>query len=167
VLKFLRDAATGDDAAPPAGVVVTVPASFQADQRQDTIQAARLAGIDLTPGQLLDEPIAPFIDCLVGKGAALVESLAKPKTLLVFDFGGGTCDVAIFRLQFSGKKPTLKAATLAVSRYHRLGGGDIGRQRPAAGGAGGARRAVRTDRLPHRRFPLSRRAGDHAVSVSG
>jgi len=125
VLKFLREAAAGDDAAPLDGVVVTVPASFQANQRQDTIQAASAAAIDLTPGQLLDEPMAAFIDYLVSKGAALVESLAKPKTLLVFDFGGGTCDVAIFRLQFSGKKPTLKAATLAVSRYHRLGGGDI------------------------------------------
>jgi molecular chaperone DnaK (HSP70) len=115
VVKFLRDAVTADEPAAPKSVVVTVPASFQAHQRQDTVMAARLAGIELTPGQLLDEPVAAFIDYLVSKGQGLVEALEKPKTLLVFDFGGGTCDVAIFRIQFAGKKPVLKSATLAVS----------------------------------------------------
>ena len=44
---------------------------------------------------------------------------------MVFDFGGGTCDIALFRVAVPRPGEQLKAATLSVSRYHRLGGGDI------------------------------------------
>ena len=37
----------------------------QANQRQDTVRAAQLAGLDLAGGELLDEPVAAFIDYLI------------------------------------------------------------------------------------------------------
>jgi molecular chaperone DnaK (HSP70) len=40
-------------------VVVTVPASFQAAQRLATMEAAKLAGIEISSG-VLDEPVAAF-----------------------------------------------------------------------------------------------------------
>ncbi len=124
VLKFLRDAALVEDSRPIERSVVTVPASYQAAQRFDTVQAAKLAEMELGPGALLDEPVAAFLDYLFTKGQELSDQLAKPQNLIVFDFGGGTCDVAVFRLEKTADGP-LQVAALGVSRYHRLGGGDI------------------------------------------
>jgi molecular chaperone DnaK len=47
------------------------------------------------------------------------------KKLVVFDFGGGTCDIAVFAFEASREGAPIKISPLSVSRYHRLGGGDI------------------------------------------
>lgn len=124
VLAYIVKACAGDTAFDR--VVVTVPASFQLAQRQDTRDAAKRAGIDMQPGDLLDEPVAAFLDYLVSNKSSLAGALATPKTLVVFDFGGGTCDVAVLRLG-AGHQATgrINISPAAVSRYHRLGGGDI------------------------------------------
>lgn len=128
VLAFLQKSALEQDPHPISRTVVTVPASFQASQRIDTVRAAELAGIKVSGGELLDEPIAAFLDYLLSHLQELREVLSRPRNLLVFDFGGGTCDVAIFRLEKTkGGSGTLGIHPLAVSRYHRLGGGDIER----------------------------------------
>jgi molecular chaperone DnaK len=62
VLEFLYRSSLEDDAGPLMKTVVTVPASFQAAQRSDTLLAAELAGIKLEGGDLLDEPVAAFLD---------------------------------------------------------------------------------------------------------
>jgi len=137
----------------PAGgrehVAVTVPASFQINQLRDTLQAARYAGLKLADDDLLDEPTAALIDYFVsgGLGEAPTTSGAQPFALpagrpalcVVFDFGGGTCDVPVIEISREGQSNQSGAASaflppslsglnlsqLAVSRYHRLGGGDI------------------------------------------
>lgn len=123
VLGLLYREATA--AAPADRVVVTVPTSFQSNQRAETVRAAALAGMDLAPGDLLDESVAAFVDWFVAKdGRPFTEE--GPGSLLVFDFGGGTCDVSIFRVDATaGDRPAI--SPLAVSRYHRLGGGDVDR----------------------------------------
>jgi molecular chaperone DnaK len=105
--------------------VVTVPASFQAAQRQDTVDAAALAGLKIDEGALLDEPVAAFLDFLMTHGRDAFGDIRESRTLLVFDFGGGTCDVALFELLPPQPGQSLRVAPLTVSRYHRLGGGDI------------------------------------------
>lgn len=126
VLRFLADEALAARPGPVARTVVTVPASFQDAQRSDTLRAARLAGLDLAPGDLLDEPVAAFVDLLVSRDGEPFARRKGPCTLVVFDFGGGTCDVAVFRLELSDDgRPAV--SPLAVSRYHRLGGGDVDR----------------------------------------
>jgi len=126
VLDFLHRAAMEGDAPKADRVVVTVPASFQAAQRQDTLRAAELAGLELAGGDLLDEPVAAFLDYLITHGQELASLFDQPRRLVVFDFGGGTCDVAVFRLQRAADRSgSLNVESLAVSRYHRLGGGDI------------------------------------------
>jgi len=102
-----------------------VPASFQANQRRDTLTAAELAGLNILDGDLLDEPVAAFLNYLVTHSKELLPQIKKPKTLLVFDFGGGTCDVAIFHIRLARDTDPLQVSPLAASRYHRLGGGDI------------------------------------------
>ena len=42
----------------------------------------------------------------------------------MFDFGGGTCDVAVLAVQPLGQD-RVAVSPRAVSRYHRLGGGDL------------------------------------------
>ncbi|MBU1060545.1 MAG: Hsp70 family protein [Proteobacteria bacterium] len=105
--------------------IVTVPASFQASQRMDTVKAAELAGISINGGDLLDEPVAAFLDYMVTHWDSLDLEIGKEKKLVVFDFGGGTCDVAILSVRAHGTPLQLDMAPISVSRYHRLGGGDI------------------------------------------
>lgn len=125
ILKFLVDAAQEENIIHIERTVITVPASFQANQRNDTLEAARFAGIDIEGGDLLDEPIAAFIDYVLSWEKKSWGDPGDIKNLLVFDFGGGTCDVAIFSINIPGQAKQMEIAPLAVSRYHRLGGGDI------------------------------------------
>lgn len=69
--------------------VITVPASFNPDQCEMTYEAARIAGIENVT--LIDEPTAAFLYYQFEQGLDN-EDISK---VLVFDFGGGTTDVAI------------------------------------------------------------------------
>ena len=125
ILKFLLEAAQEESDINIKRTVITVPASFQANQRNDSLEAARFAGINIEGGDLLDEPIAAFIDYVLSWEKKSWGDPGDIKNLLVFDFGGGTCDVAIFSIKIPGQGKQMEIAPLAVSRYHRLGGGDI------------------------------------------
>jgi len=126
LLSFLFAAAQEHHPEPIDSAVVTIPASFQSAQRKDTLEAARLAGLTMLDGGcLLDEPTAAFIAYLAASGGS--KNLEAGKNLLVFDFGGGTCDVAVFKLLATDPGQPADIAPLAVSRYCRLGGGDIDR----------------------------------------
>lgn len=63
--------------------VITIPASYNNDQRQFVKNAARLAGIDVLG--LIHEPTA----------AAIYYGMNSGDTVLVFDLGGGTLDVSV------------------------------------------------------------------------
>lgn len=91
--------------------VVTVPASFNNDQRQATKDAATIAGLNVV--QILSEPSA----------AAMAYGLDQQgqKTILIFDIGGGTCDVSIVKV--TGKE----FQVLGTSGDTRLGGEDFDR----------------------------------------
>ena len=68
--------------------VITVPAYFNASQRQATKDAGRIAGLEVM--RIINEPTA----------AALAYGLDKntDETILVFDLGGGTFDVSILEV---------------------------------------------------------------------
>lgn len=104
-------------------LVITVPASFHGAQRNATLEAAHSL-IDDPQVTLLDEPYAAFLDLLFQQPEVL-NQLPDSANILVFDFGGGTCDVAMFSL-IAGKDG-LAPRLHATSRYHRIGGGDIDR----------------------------------------
>lgn len=71
-------------------VVVTVPAKFGANQKEATKRAAELAGFDQV--ELLSEPVAAAY-------AYGVKSKSKDGYWVVFDFGGGTFDAALLKIQ--------------------------------------------------------------------
>ncbi len=130
LLRHLReniDDSVALRAKPPA--VVAVPASFHGAQRQATVRAARSAfDVDENASaiRLIDEPYAAFMDLKFRCSERADALLRDDANILVFDFGGGTCDVAIFRVD-SVCGGALGARLLGTSRYHRLGGGDIDR----------------------------------------
>jgi molecular chaperone DnaK len=99
--------------------IVTVPASFNTDQRNDTLRAATLAGFQEV--HLLDEPTAAFYYFFDQNRQEFTD---KPRqTVLVFDFGGGTLDVSIIRVTTTGADLTIDP--IGRSRYNNLGGDDI------------------------------------------
>ena len=112
-----------------ANLVITIPASFQLAARKDTIRAASLAGLSLSERGLFDEPNAALFDYLftVAQERAVEQriDLSSPRLVLVFDFGGGTCDISIARVQADAKEGRLSLANVAISRYERLGGDNI------------------------------------------
>lgn len=73
-----------------SSVVITVPAMFTAIQKDATMKAARLAGFKQC--ELLQEPIAA---CM----AYGLSSEKKDGKWLVFDFGGGTFDAALVKVE--------------------------------------------------------------------
>ena len=65
-------------------VVISVPAYFNARQRQDTLRIGELLGIKVE--RLINEPSAAAIACHMDD---------EYETFVVFDFGGGTLDVSV------------------------------------------------------------------------
>ena len=87
VLKTLKSFITDEDF---KSVVITVPAKFNANQKTATIKAAKLAGFNHI--ELLQEPIAAAM-------AYGLSSSQKDGYWLVFDFGGGTFDAALIKVE--------------------------------------------------------------------
>lgn len=87
VLKKLKQPITDEIV---NAVVVTVPAKFGANQKEATIKAAKLAGFDQV--ELLSEPVAAAY-------AYGVKSKSKDGYWVVFDFGGGTFDAALLKIE--------------------------------------------------------------------
>ena len=123
ILRFLHTEAVEADERPIDRVVVTVPASFQLTQRQDTLVAAAGAGLDMKAGDLLDEPVAAFLDFLTQSGDLLLGKDGTSRVMVV-DFGGGTCDVALLQIKRSAVGG-VELSRKGVSRFHRIGGSDI------------------------------------------
>ncbi len=117
---------------PVPDVVITVPASFDSDMRAATMEAAQAAGFKTQERNgaprnlLLDEPRAALYDLLhqqlTGSLPANILDLSAPRTVLVFDLGGGTLDVSLHKVSQPVSDLDLNVEDLAISRYHQLGG---------------------------------------------
>jgi molecular chaperone HscC len=109
VLREMKRIAEVSLGQPVTRAVITVPAYFHDQQRQATLAAAKIAGLDVE--RLINEPTA----------AALAYGFQRPEddsTLLVFDLGGGTFDVTLLEV-FDGV-----VEVKASAGESRLGGED-------------------------------------------
>ena len=95
ILRKLKRDAEKTLGHPVTKAVVTTPAYFNDKQRHATLVAAKLAGF--TDCHLLPEPSAAAITFGIDD-----QSGKSLKTVMVFDFGGGTLDISILTL--GGKK---------------------------------------------------------------
>ena len=86
VLKSLKEDAEHFLGEPIEEVVITVPAYFNAIQRQATKNAAEMAGLKVS--RLLNEPTAAGL-------AYNLQDKPDDTNFLIFDLGGGTFDVSI------------------------------------------------------------------------
>lgn len=109
---------------------VTVPASFETNQRNDLFRALAYAGIPEAEISLLDEPNAAFLSYLIDmesrSGTERFIDLLSSKertNVMVFDFGAGTCDISI--LQITTANNCLLSRNLGISKFYALGGDDI------------------------------------------
>lgn len=103
--------------------VITVPASFNLDQRNATKNAARLAGFN-NDIILISEPTSAILD-FINEQSKIQDSdkvfdLSDFKNILVFDLGGGTCDVAILKIKITGSEVYVKE--ISVSEHTLIGG---------------------------------------------
>jgi actin-like ATPase involved in cell morphogenesis len=109
VLAQLKAQAERALSTPVSQAVVTVPEYFTYPQREATLQAGRLAGLQVC--SIISEPIA----------AALAYGL-RPGTgisrFVVYDLGGGTFDVSVIALSADAVE------VIAVAGDHELGGRD-------------------------------------------
>ncbi len=101
--------------------VITVPAYFDDTRRKATMDAGRIAGLDIL--DIIDEPSAAALAYTFQQSAAANLKPGDlptdaPKTVLVYDLGGGTFDVTLVKL---GKK---RFQVLAIEGDVRLGGKD-------------------------------------------
>lgn len=87
VLKKLKSFITDEEI---KSIVITVPAKFTINQKDATSRAAKLAGFEHC--ELLQEPIAASM-------AYGLDSTSKDGLWLVFDFGGGTFDAALLKVE--------------------------------------------------------------------
>jgi AAA+ superfamily predicted ATPase len=107
--------------------VITVPASFSALARNDTLDAAVGAGFSRDRVMLLDEPVAALLDTVNHQDAGMFLSESF-QNVLMFDYGGGTCDLALMGVRLrSDSAFGLHIETLAISPYRKLGGDDVDR----------------------------------------
>ncbi|WP_459557388.1 Hsp70 family protein [Lacunimicrobium album] len=89
ILRRLRENASHAIGQSITRAVITVPAFFDENQRQATREAAELAG--LTAERIINEPTAATLVYHAGT--------QDRKQIAVYDFGGGTFDVSIVRME--------------------------------------------------------------------
>ncbi len=113
ILKELKQCAERLIGEPIHDAVITVPAYFKEPQKNATAEAAKIAR--LNPLAIINEPTAAAVAYGLDKG--------EPQTFVVYDFGGGTFDVSVVRIE-----DERTASVLGTGGDSHLGGGDIDQQ---------------------------------------
>jgi molecular chaperone DnaK len=96
--------------------IVTIPANFNNNQREATIEAGKLAGINIL--RLVEEPVAAAVAYGFGH--------ERDQTILVYDLGGGTFDVCILAVEASSEEGGQSSfKVVGKAGIPKLGGDDF------------------------------------------
>jgi len=129
-LMHLRDAwnaSIGTDAETrfeQQDIILTVPASFDEEARELTVEAARTAGLQKLT--LLEEPSAVFyawIEATQQTPGGSGENLRDGDLILICDIGGGTTDFSLVRAHMESGE--LKFERTAIGEHLLLGGDNL------------------------------------------
>ncbi|KAK3910981.1 Heat shock protein 70 B2, partial [Frankliniella fusca] len=91
VLRSLKESAGSFLGEEVSQAVITVPAYFNERQRQATVDAGKIAGLEVM--SIINEPTAAAI------AYGLDKVSASRRIVLIFDLGGGTFDVSVMRIE--------------------------------------------------------------------
>jgi molecular chaperone DnaK len=109
ILKYLKRAAERETGLAVKKAVITVPAYFSDRQRQDTVRAGELAGLEVV--RIINEPTAAAL--------AYKRPRNRREKILVYDLGGGTFDISLIDAEAD------VVEVLATDGNTRLGGDDF------------------------------------------
>ena len=102
-------------------IVLTVPASFDEEARELTVEAARQAGLkNLT---LLEEPLAAFYAWMAKHRNGLSGQLRDGECVLICDVGGGTSDFSLVVAHVAGEDVEFERT--AIGEHLLLGGENL------------------------------------------
>jgi len=103
-------------------VVITVPASFNEEARQLTMEAVQAAGFG-SAVTLLEEPLAAFYSWLINHETSWQKKVKPDDLILICDVGGGTTDFSLITLKETEGTPRFER--VAVGDHLILGGDNI------------------------------------------
>ena len=102
-------------------IVLTVPASFDEEARELTVEAARTAGLEhLT---LLEEPLAAFYAWIATHRETIATQVEDGDLVLICDIGGGTSDFSLVRAHVIGSDVQFERT--AIGDHLLLGGENL------------------------------------------
>lgn len=111
----------------PDNVAIAVPASFEPHMQEATYFAAKKAGFKKPV--LVWEPAAVLHDLEIrmsrGETGHIAFDFESPKSVLIFDLGGGTLDVSLYEVHFGTDTRDLQPKLIAISRFTGIGGDDF------------------------------------------
>ncbi|KAL8233835.1 hypothetical protein R6Q59_019935 [Mikania micrantha] len=113
ILRNLKESAEAFLGTIVTDAVITVPAYFNDRQRQATMDAGLLAGLNVT--RLVNEPTSAAIAYGLDKSADV--HCPEERNVMIFDMGGGTFDVSLLKITKTGT-----VTVIAVGGDTRLGG---------------------------------------------
>ncbi|MBE6187932.1 MAG: Hsp70 family protein [Rikenellaceae bacterium] len=120
---LLREVRSTELTMMPTVITMTVPYYFKQSQNYRLQQAAKQAFNDVFGKEykieVIPEPVAAAIDYICNRNTRRNIS----QTILIYDIGGGTCDVTIVRYSLSGSR--LEFEVLGIDGDETLGGDDI------------------------------------------
>jgi len=101
--------------------VITVPAYFDETQRQATINAGKIAGLEVK--KIINEPAAAAL----AYAQASSHKMTKPETIVIYDLGGGTFDITLARIEADQEfsENYVDISVLSHDGNNHLGGVDI------------------------------------------
>ena len=105
-------------------VTITIPAGFDSDERNATIEAGKMAGFKEV--HLLDEPTAVLLNLLNSEDSLTDISddfFNKKRNVVVYDIGGGTLDISVASVEDS--EGDFDVNILGRSKRMEFGGDDI------------------------------------------
>ncbi|HYP26269.1 MAG TPA: Hsp70 family protein [Blastocatellia bacterium] len=125
-LAHIRDAwnhvfASDDSRFEQQEIVLTVPASFDEEARELTVEAARAAGIERLT--LLEEPLAAFYAWIAAHRRSLKRHLRDGYLVLICDVGGGTTDFSLIRVRVV--EGEVRFERTAIGDHLLLGGDNV------------------------------------------
>ncbi len=113
ILQYIKTRVEVSLKRPISKAIVTVPAYFDDSQRQATINAGKIAGLDIV--RIVNEPTSASL-------AYGLDKLSDDMKILVYDLGGGTFDVSLLHLHDG------IFDVMATSGDNHLGGDDWDRR---------------------------------------